>query len=188
MLLWLFYATVEGQWELLFMIVLILSKYFMSCCPVVTFHIFNPYQISFNKGQYLTHMVSGVHSVKVAAISSTRWNPRKWFFAMCVCWVTTEWHIELLWKTHFSDAIRLWPPLLLVSRILQAVVSLSDFHDEYTSICYSVCFTLLIHPWINTFIIQRRLWSVHETSQASNELLQHNRLASDTCPCDEQTQ
>lgn len=163
--------------ELLFVTVLIQSKYFISC--VFTSHIFISYQITSNKGQYLTHMVSWC-SVNVAAISSTKRKPTEVIF----CRVFAEWQTELLWKTHFPLKIRAWLPHTLVSRILRAVVSLSDLHDEYTLICFSLClnsilywqthvslaqiiFMLLINPWIITFIIQRRLLSVRETSQAN---------------------
>lgn len=121
----------------LFMTVLILCKYFMSCW--ITFPIFIPYQITSNKGHHLTHMVLCVRSMKVAAISSTRWNPQKWFSAMCVCWTTAAWQSELLWKTHFPLEIRAGPPHMLLSRILQAVVLLSSLHDEYASACFSLC-------------------------------------------------
>lgn len=75
----------EGMWALN-TVVLILSKYFMSCCAILI-----PYQITFNKGQYLTYMVSGVYLTKVAE------NTRKWFCVVCVCWVTAEWQTD--WTT-----------------------------------------------------------------------------------------
>lgn len=65
-------------------------------------------------------------------------------------------------KTHFPLKIRVWAPRPPVSRILQAVVSLSNLHDEWMNfdLLYSVCLNthtaqiismLLVRPWIKDF-------------------------------------
>ncbi len=190
------------HWELLFKMVLILSKYFMSD-GAIAFHMFIPYQITFNKGQYLTHMVLCVCSTKVAAISWTRWNSRKWFCVLCVCWVTAEWQTD--WTT-LKNTLSIGDKSVATPHARQqditgrciTVKSLwwmnFDLLFSYTIGKHThvspgqTIFMLLIQPWTSTFIIQRRLWSERETSQASNELLQYNKLASDTCHHCEQTQ
>lgn len=69
-------------------------------------------------------------------------NPRKWFSVVCLL---SDRQIELLWKTHFPLKIRTWLPHTSVSRILRAVVSLSNLHDEYISICFSLCLNSILY-------------------------------------------
>lgn len=168
---------VDRHWELLF--ILTLSKYFLSCCAI-TFHIFISYQITSNKGQCLTHMVLRVCSMKVAAISSTRWNPQTWFSAVSVCWITVEWQTD--WTT-LKNTLSIEDKSMatlyagqqdITDWYFDLFFTLFKFHTLLANTHVSpahIIIMSLIHPRIITFIIQRRLWSVCEWSKANNELL-----------------
>lgn len=134
-------------------------------------------------------------------------KPTKRIFCLCVCWVTAEWQTD--WTT-LKNTLSIEDKSVTTPYVRQQDItgccitvkspwwmnfdllfSLFKFHTLLANTHMSpgqIIFMLLIQPWKSTFIFQRRLWSLRETSQASNELLQYNKLASDTCPHAEPTQ